>query len=214
MRMSRSPVLARRGMIATGHALASATGLEVLAGGGNAIDAAVAAAAVLGVVQPMMSGLGGDTFMLVYRRHEDRTWGLNASGPAPAGATRESFIERGHMKMPLRGMLAPSVPGAVAAMQTALARWGSGHFTFQRLLDPAIRYAEEGAPVARRVAHWMREAAPVLARYPSSATIFLPGGRRRGVLPRPHRAGDRGVQPQPRRFALGRGLRRVRCGGL
>ena len=177
MRMSRSPVLARRGMIATGHALASATGLEVLAGGGNAIDAAVAAAAVLGVVQPMMSGLGGDTFMLVYRRREDRIWGLNASGPAPAGATRESFIERGHMKMPLRGMLAPSVPGAVAAMQTALARWGSGHFTFQRLLDPSIRYAEEGAPVARHVAHWMREAAPVLARYPSSATIFLPSGR-------------------------------------
>jgi gamma-glutamyltranspeptidase/glutathione hydrolase len=164
-------------MIATGHTLASAAGVEVLAAGGNAVDAAIAAAAVLGVVQPMMSGLGGDTFMLVYRRREDRLYGLNASGPAPAGATREYFVERGHVQMPLRGMLSVSVPGAVAAMETALDRWGSGRFGLQRLLDPAIRYAEEGAPVARRVAHWMREVAPVLGRYPSSAAIFLPGGR-------------------------------------
>lgn len=177
MRLSRSAVLGRRGMIATGHTLASAAGFEILAAGGNAIDAAVAAAGVLGVVQPMMSGLGGDTFMLVYRQREDRVYGLNASGPAPAGATREFFTERGHTQMPLRGMLSPSVPGAVAAMETALTRWGSGRFALQRLLDPAIRYAEEGAPVARRVAHWIQEAAPVLARYPSSAAIFLPNGR-------------------------------------
>lgn len=177
MRLSRSAVLGRRGMIATGHALASAAGFEVLAGGGNAIDAAIAAAAVLGVVQPMMSGLGGDTFLLVYRRREDRIYGLNASGPAPAGATREYFVERGHTQMPLRGMLSVSVPGAVAAMEAALSRWGSGRFGLQRLLDPAIRYAEEGAPVARHVAQWMRETAPVLARYPSSAVIFLPNGR-------------------------------------
>ncbi len=177
MRLSRSAVLGRRGMIATGHTLASAAGFEILAAGGNAIDAAVAAAGVLGVVQPMMSGLGGDTFMLVYRQREDRVYGLNASGPAPADATREFFTERGHTQMPLRGMLSPSVPGAVAAMETALTRWGSGRFALQRLLDPAIRYAEEGAPVARRVAQWIGEAAPVLARYPSSAAIFLPNGR-------------------------------------
>jgi gamma-glutamyltranspeptidase/glutathione hydrolase len=167
----------RRGMVATGHPLASATGLWVLAGGGNAVDAAIATAGVLGVVQPMMCGLGGDTFMLVYMRRERRAWALNGSGPAPAGATREYFLERGHRKMPLRGMLSVSVPGAVAAMEEALGRWGSGRFTLARLLEPAVRYAEEGAPVARRVAGWIRDAAPVLAHYPSSAKIFLPGGR-------------------------------------
>ncbi|MGH2376137.1 MAG: gamma-glutamyltransferase, partial [bacterium] len=100
MRWSRSIVLARRGMIASGHPLATAAGLEVLAAGGNAVDAAVATAGVLGVVQPMMSGLGGDTFMLVYRKREGCVWALNGSGPAPSGATRDHFLERGHTKMP------------------------------------------------------------------------------------------------------------------
>lgn len=172
----RSAVIVRRGVVATGHALASAAGYRVLAEGGNAVDAAVAAAAVLGVVQPMMSGLGGDTFMLVYLRREHRVWALNGSGPAPAGATPEFFRERGYKTMPLRGMLSVSVPGAVAAMETAVSRWGSGKFGLDRLLDAAIRYAEEGAPVARKVAAWIREAAPVLRRYPSSARIFLPDG--------------------------------------
>lgn len=177
MRMSRSPVLARRGMIASGHPLASAAGLEVLAAGGNAVDAAIATAGVLGVAQPMMSGVGGDTFIIVYRKREGRVWALNGSGPAPAGATRDFFIDRGYTKMPLRGMLAPSVPGAVASMETALRHWGSGKFTLERLLAPAIRYAEEGVPVARKIAYWLQEAAPVLAQHPSSAAIFLPEGR-------------------------------------
>lgn len=176
MQIGRSAALACRGMIASGHPLASAAGLEVLAGGGNAVDAAVAVAGVLGVVQPMMSGLGGDTFMLVYRRRDGRVWAMNASGPAPSGATRDYFAERGHRQMPLRGMLSPSVPGAVAAMEEALTRWGSGRFALDRLLAPAVRYAEEGAPVARKVAQWIREAQPVLSSYPSSARIFLPGG--------------------------------------
>ena len=177
MRTSRSAVLARRGMIASGHPLATAAGLEVLAAGGNAIDAAVATAGVLGVAQPMMSGVGGDTFIVVYRKREGRVWALNGSGPAPAGATRDFFIDRGHTKMPLRGMLAPSVPGAVASMEMALQRWGTGTFSLDRLLGPAIRYAEEGVPVARKIAYWMQEAAPALAAYPFSAAIFLPKGR-------------------------------------
>ncbi|MDR7486089.1 MAG: gamma-glutamyltransferase [Armatimonadota bacterium] len=201
MRTGRSTVLARRGMIATGHPLASAAGLQVLAEGGNAIEAAIAAAGVLGVAQPMMSGLGGDTFMLVYRRREGRVWGICASGPAPAAATREYFIDRGYATMPLRGMLAVSVPGAVAAMEEALRRWGSGRFTLQRLLEPAIRYAEEGVPVTRRVAGWFRETAPVLAQYPSSAAVYLPGGR-------PPEEGDILVQRD-----LGASLRTVAAGG-
>jgi gamma-glutamyltranspeptidase/glutathione hydrolase len=188
-------------MVASGHPLASAAGFEVLASGGNAVDAAVAAAGVLGVVQPMMSGLGGDTFMLVYRRSEDRVWAINGSGPAPSGATREYFIERGHRQMPLRGMLSVSVPGAVAAMEEAVTRWGSGRFTLQRLLAPAVRYAEEGVPVARKVAGWFGEAADVLARYPTSAAVYLPGGR-------PPAEGDILVQRD-----LGASLRLVAAGG-
>ncbi|MDQ7858525.1 MAG: gamma-glutamyltransferase [Armatimonadota bacterium] len=201
MRIGRSAAAGRRGMVATGHPLASGAALQVLAAGGNAVDAAVAAAGVLGVVQPMMSGLGGDTFMLVYRRREGRVWAVCGSGPAPGGATREYFVERGYAKMPLRGMLSVSVPGAVAAMEEALARWGSGRFPLSRLLEPAVRYAEEGAPVARRVAGWIRETAPVLARYPSSARIFLPGGR-------PPEEGDLLVQRD-----LAASLRAVAAGG-
>jgi gamma-glutamyltranspeptidase/glutathione hydrolase len=193
--------MARRGMVAAGHPLAAAAGLEVLARGGNAIEAAVAAAGVLGVAQPMMSGLGGDTFLLVYRPRDGRVWAMNASGPAPAAASRDYFIERGHTTMPLRGMLSVSVPGAVAAMEEALRRWGSGRFTRQALLAPAIRHAEEGVPVAPRVARWFRESAPVLARFPSSAAIFLPGGR-------PPREGEILVQRD-----LAASLRLVASGG-
>ncbi|MDQ7841506.1 MAG: gamma-glutamyltransferase [bacterium] len=201
MRTGRSTVLARRGMIATGHPLATAACLEVLADRGNAVDAAVAAAAVLGVAQPMMSGLGGDTFMLVYHKPEGRVWGLNGSGPAPAGASREYFVEQGHTTMPLRGMLSVSVPGAVRAMEEALARWGSGRFSLRKLLEPAIRYAEEGVPVARKIAGWLREAAPAIAQYPSSSAVFLPHGR-------PLEEGEILVQRD-----LGASLRTVAAGG-
>ncbi len=188
-------------MIATGHPLATAAGLKVLADGGNATDAAVATAAVLGVVQPMMSGLGGDTFMLVYHKKEDRVFGLNGSGPAPAGATREYFAEAGCAAMPLRGMLAASVPGAVRAMDESLSRWGSGRFSLRRLLEPAIRYAEEGVPVARKVAQWIGEAAQTIARHPSCAAVFLPRGR-------PLQEGEILVQRD-----LGEALRVVAAGG-
>ena len=194
-------MFAHRGIVAAGHPLASAAGLRVLMDGGNAVDAALAAAGVLGVVQPMMSGLGGDTFLVHWRANEGRVYALNGSGIAPYGATREWFVSRGHRKMPLRGMLAPSVPGAVDAMTTALERWGSGRFSLSRLLDPAIEYAEQGFPVARRVAAWIAEAAPVLGQYPASAAVYLPGGR-------PPAPGDRLRNPD-----LARSLRAVAAGG-
>ncbi len=176
-RQGRAEVVARRGMVASGHALASAAGLQVLMAGGNAIDAAVAIAGVLGVVQPMMSGLGGDTFLLFWSAAERRVYALNGSGIAPLAASREWFIKHGYQSMPLRGMLAPSVPGAVDAMVTALRQWGSNRFSLAALLRPAIEYAEEGFPIAPRVAHWCAVAAPVIAEYPSTAKIYLPQGR-------------------------------------
>jgi gamma-glutamyltranspeptidase/glutathione hydrolase len=197
----RQPVFANRGIVATGHPLASAAGLRVLMDGGNAVDAALAAAGVLGVVQPMMSGLGGDTFLVLWRAGESRVYALNGSGVAPHAATREWFTSRGHRRMPLRGMLSVSVPGAVDAMTTALERWGSGHFSLSRLLEPAIDYAQHGFPVARRVAAWIAEAAPVLSRYPASARLYLPGGR-------PPAPGQRLSNPD-----LARSLRAVAAGG-
>ncbi len=176
-RQGRAEVVARRGMVASGHPLASAAGLQVLMAGGNAIDAAVAMAGVLGVVQPMMSGLGGDTFLLFWSAAERRVYALNGSGIAPSAASREWFIRHGYQSMPLRGMLAPSVPGAVDAMVTALRQWGSNRFSLAELLRPAIEYAEEGFPIAPRVAHWCAVAAPVIAEYPSTAKIYLPQGR-------------------------------------
>jgi gamma-glutamyltranspeptidase/glutathione hydrolase len=175
-------VLAQRGLVATDHALASAAGLRVLEAGGNAIDAAVCTAAVLGVVTPMMTGLGGDSFILCYQAGTKRVEALSGSGAAPRGATPEFFSARGFQTMPLRGMLAPSVPGAVDAMATALARWGSGRWTLGRLLEPAIHYAEAGFPVSEKVAEWFvrsenQDVVSILARYPSTARIFLPDGR-------------------------------------
>jgi len=174
---SRSTVLAQRGLVATDHPLASAAGLRVLEDGGNAIDAAVCVAATLGVVTPMMTGIGGDTFFLFYEAASDRVLALNGSGGAPTGATPEVFIERGYATMPLRGMLSPSVPGAVDAMSAALEAWGSGRWPLARLLEPAAHYAEAGFPITEKVAEWIEDGAQVLEQYPSSRRIYLPGGR-------------------------------------
>lgn len=173
----RSVVLAQRGLVATDHPLASAAGLQVLREGGNAVDAAVCVAATLGVVTPMMTGIGGDTFILSYQAATNRVEALLGSGAAPQEATPTFFTDRGHRTMPLRGMLSPSVPGAVDAMATALERWGSGRWPLPRLLEPAITYAEDGFPITERLATWFEEAASGLARYLSSARIFLPEGR-------------------------------------
>ncbi len=170
-------VVAQRGLIATDHPLASAAGLRVLQEGGSAIDAAVCAAAVLGVVTPMMAGVGGDSFIVYHGAATGRVVALNGSGAAPQAARPQHFRSCGYDTLPLRGMLAPSVPGAVDAMATALAEWGSGRWTLGRLLEPAIHYAQAGFPITEAVAQWFEENAHVLAGYPSSARVFLPNGR-------------------------------------
>lgn len=176
-RVIRAPVFSRRGLVATGHPLASAAGLHVLMQGGNAVDAAIAAAGVLGVVQPMMSGLGGDTFIVLWRARGRTLHALNGSGVTPDEATPEWFTSRGYARMPLRGMLSVSVPGAVDAMVTALEHWGSRRFALSTLLEPAVDYAEHGFPVSSKVAAWTKESEEVLSRFPSSAKIYLKDGR-------------------------------------
>lgn len=173
----RSAVLAQRGLVATDHPLASSAGLHILQRGGNAIDAAVCVAATLGVVTPMMTGVGGDTFLLYHEAATGRVFAATGSGGAPRDATPEWFASRGYTLMPLRGMLSPSVPGAVDAMAEALARWGSGRWSLAQLLEPAIHYAEVGFPVTDKLAMWFEEEAETLARFPSSARVYLPHGR-------------------------------------
>lgn len=157
---SRSPVLARNGMVVTSQPLAAQAGLRVLMEGGNAVDAAVAAAATLSVVEPMMVGAGGDAFAIIYRAKDHAYYALNASGTAPEGATIAHFNSLGYRYdpknwgpgsgMPPGGVLDVTVPGSVWGWDEALRRFGT--MKFGRVLAPAIEYAQNGFPVSERIA--------------------------------------------------------------
>jgi gamma-glutamyltranspeptidase / glutathione hydrolase len=168
---SRSEVMAQHGMVVTSQPLAAQAGLQVLRSGGNAVDAAVATAAVLNVVEPMMEGVGGDLFAVIYVAKERKVYVLNASGTAPTGATLERLNELGYRwdsknwgpasGMPVHGILPVTVPGAAWGWQEVLRRFGT--MNFRQLLEPAVQYAENGFPVSERIAHdWiLPEALPL-----------------------------------------------------
>ncbi|MBX6316119.1 MAG: gamma-glutamyltransferase, partial [Isosphaeraceae bacterium] len=172
---TRSAVLARHGMAATSQPLATATAIRVLQDGGNAIDAAIAANAVLGVVEPMSCGLGGDLFAIVWDSKTKKLYGLNASGRAPYAATIAAFRSKGLDQIPIHGPLSWSVPGCVDGWEQLRQRFGTRPLA--ELLAPAIRYAEEGFPISEIIAGDWQAAAPALARVPTSAACFLPGGK-------------------------------------
>jgi gamma-glutamyltranspeptidase/glutathione hydrolase len=174
-RSTRSVVMAKNGVIATSQPLATAAGLRVLQNGGNAIDAAVTAAAVLSVVEPTMNSAGGDLFSIVYDAKTRRIHGLNSSGRAPAAATLEEFQKRKLDRIPLRGELSVSVPGVVDGWNELLTKHGT--ISLAQALEPAIKYAREGFAVSEIVAWQWREVEDVLARDPKAASIFLPGGK-------------------------------------
>ena len=146
----RPEVRGAQGAVSAGHPLAAGAGMDVLRRGGNAVDAAVAMAAVLAVVRPHMNGVGGDAFALVYEGATGTVHGLNGSGRAGARATPDFFAEQGFEAIPETGPLSVSVPGAVAAWHDAHARFGS--LPFSDLLAFAIGYAEDGFPVSTRLA--------------------------------------------------------------
>src|ERR1700704_5232304 len=127
-------------MVATGHPLATGAAVEVLAAGGNAVDAALAAAAVTWVVLPMMCGPGGDAFALVYDPRDSEVMGFGSGGMAPAAATPEWFQERGHRLIPLDGPLSVGVPGAVGVMEELAQRYGRLEFSVH--FASAMRLAE------------------------------------------------------------------------
>jgi len=157
---SRSEVIAQHGMVATSQPLAAQAGLQILTQGGNAIDAAVATAAVLNVVEPMMTGVGGDLFAIIYVAAENKLYALNASGMAPTGATIEHLHSLGYDRdpknpgpgsgMPVFGILPVTVPGAAWGWEAMLRRFGT--MSLKQVLEPAIYYAREGAPVSERIA--------------------------------------------------------------
>jgi gamma-glutamyltranspeptidase / glutathione hydrolase len=178
-RATRSAVMAPSAMVATSQPLASAAALQVFAEGGNAIDAAVTAAAVLSVVEPTMNGLGGDLFAIVFDERERKLLGLNASGRAPAAATLDEYRRRGIESVPGDGILSVTVPGVVDGWAELLERCGT--IQLGRALAPAIAYARKGFPVSEIIAHQWQEVADRLAADPAAARTFLPGGR----APRP-----------------------------
>lgn len=172
---SRSVVLARRGMVATSHPLAAEVGVEILRQGGNAADAAIAVNAMLGVVEPMSCGIGGDLFVLYWDAKTKTLHGLNGSGRAPKAISREVFAERQLTEIPLNGPLCWTVPGCVDGWEELRSRFGRKPLA--EILAPAIHTAEEGFPVSELIASNWDGNTTNLAKWPDSASTWLPGGR-------------------------------------
>src|SRR5262245_23533320 len=161
--------------VSTRKPQASQAAEAVLRAGGNAFDAAVAALAVLCVVDPHMTGVGGDAEILIYAAGERKVWSINAAGTAPALATIEWFERNADGRIPPNdGLLCASLPTVIDACYTLLDRWGT--MTFVELLAPAIELAENGFPVSEYFAEYFFEHGNKLRKYPTTARIFLPGG--------------------------------------
>ena len=171
----RSNVIARHGLVATSQPLAAQAGLDILKAGGNAVDAAVATAAALCVVEPCSTGIGGDAFALIWWQPDKRLYGLNASGPAPAGLTVDWIRKQGYQQMPLRGAIPITVPGSLRGWQMVLDRFGS--LELKQLLRSATAYAENGFPVSQLIARAWKRSTGLMSQNPDSYRCWLPGGR-------------------------------------
>ncbi len=170
----RSPVYAPHGVIATSQPLATAAGLAVLERGGNAFDAAVTAAAVLNLVEPHMTGIGGDMFALLWSAKESRLIGLNASGRSGAGMTREVLLDRGLKEVPSEGAETITVPGALSGWAKLLEHYGT--ITLAQALAPAIQLAEEGFPVSPIIARQWADEADRLRKDEGARATFMVDG--------------------------------------
>ena len=172
---SRSEVIARNGMAATSQPLATQAALDILKKGGTAIDAAIAANAVLGVVEPTGCGIGGDLFAIVWSAEKGKLYGLNASGRSPRSLKIEYFRENGYEFIPSHGPLPVSVPGCVDG-------WYELHGMFGRLpmkdiLQPAIIHAREGFPVTELIAFYLERNTALLKEFPNIKEVYMPGGK-------------------------------------
>lgn len=171
---TRSEVIAQNGMACTSQPLATQAALDILKAGGNAIDAAIAANAVLGLVEPTGNGMGGDLFAIVWDAKTKKLYGLNASGRSPYDLTLDYFKENGYEKIPSHGPLPVSVPGCVDGWFELHNKFGS--LPMKEVLYPAISYAQNGFPVTELIAYyWGRSA--FLSQYPGFEEIFMPNGK-------------------------------------
>jgi gamma-glutamyltranspeptidase/glutathione hydrolase len=171
----RLVVSSRFGIVATSHPLVSAVGVSILERGGNAVDAAIAANATLGLMEPMNNGMGGDLFAIVYEAKTGKLYGLNASGWAPTGLTPELLASKGLKRVPRRGIYSVTVPGTVAGWDALRERFGT--MGFDELLAPAIYYAKSGFPVTEVTARMWKESERTLSATPNAKSTFLIDGR-------------------------------------
>ncbi len=179
----RPAVLADRGMVASGHPLASEAALRILRSGGNAVDAAIAAWAVQGVTEPEMTGLGGDMFALIYIAKTGEVKFINGTGPAAAAATVDFYKSKGGL--PSDGPLSVSVPGAIGGAELAVQKYGTKPLA--ELFAPAVELADNGFPVTESLAGALRGGKDKLGKVPSSKKIWFKGDD-------PLQMGDRVIQ--------------------
>jgi gamma-glutamyltranspeptidase/glutathione hydrolase len=172
---ARSMVITRYGIVATSHVQASLAGAQILERGGSAVDAAIAANAVLGVTEPMMNGMGGDLFAIYWDAKTGKLYGLNASGWAPRGLTIERLQAKGATSMPPAGIDSVTIPGAVAGWHALHERFG--RLAWKDLFQSAIFYAEDGYPVPEIIASYWNESLEWISKDPEAQRVYLPNGK-------------------------------------
>ena len=172
---TRSEVIAQHGMAATSHPLATQVAIDILKKGGSAVDAAIAANACLGLMEPVSNGIGGDIFAIVWDAKSQKLHGLNGSGRSPKSLTLNYFLENGYKEIPYYGPLPVSVPGCVDGWFELHGRFGK--LTMKDNLQPAIEYARNGFPMAELIAYYLEGSAPRYEQYPGFKEVFMPNGR-------------------------------------
>jgi gamma-glutamyltranspeptidase / glutathione hydrolase len=172
---TRSEVIAQHGMAATSHPLATQVAIDILKKGGSAIDAAIAANACLGLMEPTGCGIGGDLFAIVWDAKSQKLHGLNASGRSPKSLTKEELFMRGIKRFPPHGPLPVSVPGAVDGWDQLHKKFGK--LPWQDILQPAIQYAEKGFPVTELIAYYLAASARILSKYEGFAEVYMLNGK-------------------------------------
>ena len=172
---TRSEVIAQNGMACTSQPLATQVALDILKAGGNAIDAAIAANAVLGLTEPTGNGIGGDIFAIVWDAKTKKLYGLNGSGRSPYNLTLAWFKENGYKKIPSTGPHSVSVPGCVDGWFELNKKFGK--LQMKEILAPAIKYAREGFPLSEVIAFYWRGNARSLQKYEGFTEIYMPGGK-------------------------------------
>ena len=171
---TRSEVIAENGMVATSHPLATQIGIDILKNGGNAIDAAIAANAAIGLMEPTGNGIGGDLFAIIWVEKDKKLYGLNASGRSPKNLTLDYFKNKSFSEIPAYGPLPVSVPGCVDGWFEMHDKFGS--IAMHEILSPAIEYADNGFPVTELVSYYMQKASLNFDKYPNFKETYYING--------------------------------------